>query len=107
MTREGQEKLAVALRRARGAKLFFIHMTGCHACHGALPIVREYVRRHGSYIKVQLVDAASIDWSKRSWEPEGFPTFVLVRADGKRIVQLGAPDTFDELVAWVDKSLAS
>ena len=66
-------------------KLVFAHMDGCRHCDDAMPEWDKFVSNNKTSIKpVKIESKQDPDFMKKH-EVAGFPTFLLLSADGKKI----------------------
>lgn len=92
-------------------QLLFLYMPGCHACAGAKPSLDAFERKN-PHVKVarfdmsdpknQLVKPLKRTDGKGEWEPDGFPTYVLILNDGRRIATMGGL-TAPMLTSWIKR----
>ena len=65
-------------------RLYFLYMTGCGACHSAMPHIKRFEKKNPQ-IQVVYVDLLKANWT-HPWQPEVTPTYVI-EVPGRERVQ--------------------
>lgn len=76
---------------AISARLYFVHMPGCHMCAQVKPLVRQF-RDARPDVKVIPVDITAINWNAEKWIPSVTPTLIKLDKKGQYHVFDGVPD---------------
>tara|TARA_B100001057_G_scaffold495002_2_gene592902 strand:- start:4249 stop:4659 length:411 start_codon:yes stop_codon:yes gene_type:complete len=88
-----------------GARKFvFAHMKGCPHCDDAMPEWDKFTQSNKTAIKaVKIESSEDPDFMKRH-EVVGFPTFLLISGDGKKIKEYEGKRTADGFLEFADQN---
>ena len=88
-----------------GARKFvFAHMDGCRHCDEAMPEWDKFVKNNNTAIKPMKIESKQDpDFMKRH-QVVGFPTFLLISADGKKIKEYEGKRKADLFLEFADQN---
>ena len=95
----------VSVEGLSGARKFvFAHMNGCPHCDDAMPEWDKFASQNKTAVKpVKIESSEDPDFMKRH-EVVGFPTFLLISSDGKKIKEYEGPRTADGFLGFAEQN---
>ena len=95
----------VSVEGLSGARKFvYAYMNGCPHCDEATPEWDKFTSQNKTAVKpVKIESSEDPDFMKRH-EVVGFPTFLLISSDGKKIKEYEGPRTADGFLEFAEQN---
>ena len=87
------DKYALTEGFGKASELMLLHMNGCGHCKDMMPAWKSFKNSNNAGIKVSTVEQSENPALVKKYKVKGFPTIILLDADGNKIKEFSGPRT--------------